>query len=90
MSIRVEFFGIARQRAGVSQIELPGPTGQVLADVLATLADRLPQFASCCLLDGRLDPTFSANLDGLQFVSEGTTPISDGQTLLILSADAGG
>ena len=91
MTIRVEFYGLARQRAGVSQIELPLLVSKVqFRDVLLQLAERLPDFARQMIVEGRLHSVLSANLDGQQFVSEPTTPIADGQSLLILSADAGG
>jgi hypothetical protein len=37
-----------------------------------------------------LQSTLSANLAGERFISEPATTIESGQTLLILSADAGG
>ena len=91
MGIRVEFFGIARQRAGVAAVELDLPAaGATLADVLAELARCFPQFGRECVAGGRLHPTLSANLGGEQFVTDPATPIDRGQCLLILSADAGG
>ena len=91
MAIRVEFFGIARQRAGTSQFALDVQEAEIpLGAVLQRLAAALPAFAQECLVDGRLQTALSANLDGQQFVSDPSAPIRDGQSLLILSADAGG
>jgi molybdopterin converting factor small subunit len=91
MAIRVEFFGIARQRAGTSQLALDVQAAVVpLGDVLERLAAALPAFAQECLVGGRLQASLTANLDGQQFVSDPSAPIRDGQSLLILSADAGG
>jgi molybdopterin converting factor small subunit len=91
MSIRVEFFGIARQRAGVAELSLALKRPEVvLAEVLGALATRLPTLADEWITDGRLHESLTANLDGLRFVSDPTTVVRDGQCLLILSADAGG
>lgn len=91
MQIRVEFFGIARQRAGASHVELSWPQHDVrLADVLEQIGVRLPEFGRQCLVDGRLDPSFRVNFDGQRFVSDPLARVGDGQCLLVLSADAGG
>src|SRR5262245_58869043 len=91
MSIRVEFYGIARQRAGISALSLEAPArGLPLKDLLSELAQQLPHFAGACLANGELHRTLAANLDGNQFISDPATQIGDGQCLLILSADAGG
>jgi sulfur-carrier protein len=91
MAIRVELFGIARQRAGVSEILVQPPLGQPsLANVLQQLAVQLPALGSELIVGGRLHKSLAANLDGVQFISNPETAIRDGQSLLILSADAGG
>ena len=89
--MRVEFFGIARQRAGISQLAISGGEHEItLGAALAQIAGRIPDFARDCLVDDRLRPSLAANLDGQRFISDPATPILDGQCLLILSADAGG
>jgi sulfur-carrier protein len=91
MPIRVEFFGIARQRAGRAALDIElGDDAPTLGRVLAAIGRDVPEFARDCLASGTLVSTLAANLDGRQFVSDPTTPIHDGQALLILSADAGG
>ena len=91
MAVRVEFYGIARQRAGTSQLALDLVHAEIsLGAVLERLASALPDFARECLSGGRLQPQLAANLDGQRFVSDPSAPIRDGQCLLILSADAGG
>jgi len=91
MAIRVEFYGIARQRAGLSELRLDAPPGGMrFGDALAELAVRLPQLGRELVSGSRLHESLTANLDGLRFVSDPATLISDGQSLLILSADAGG
>ena len=87
MSISVEMFGIPRQRAGVSQALAEGVR---LSEVLANLAQRFPRLADECIADGRLQQGYLANLNGQRFVSDPATPLEPGDSLLILSADAGG
>ena len=90
MAIRVEFFGIARQRAGVASAEVSLPSPATLGDCLAELAGHFPSFAKECIEQRRLKPAFAANIGGQRFVSTADAPLADGDTLLILSADAGG
>ncbi len=91
MAIRVEFYGIARQRVGTSQLALDMPQAEIsLAAVFEQIATALPAFARECLVDGSLQRSLAANLDGQQFVSDPSALIRDGQCVLILSADAGG
>jgi len=92
MPIRIEFYGIARARAGLSSADVPLSGGQAtLADVLHFVGEAAPTFGgSELIVGGRLHPSLAANLDGQRFVSDPATLIRDGQCLLILSADAGG
>jgi sulfur-carrier protein len=91
MAIRVEFYGIARQRAGVGEVRLDLHADQApLAEVLQQVAESLPALGHELVIHGRLHESLMANLDGQRFVSDPATPIGDGQCLLILSADAGG
>jgi len=92
MSIRVEFYGIARARAGLVSAEVEvGECEMSLAQVLQfangySMAAR----GNALIENGRLLSGLTANLDGQRFISDPATPIRDGQCLLILSADAGG
>ncbi len=87
MTIRVEFYGIARQRAGREFAEVQA---QSLASALEQLAQRFPEFARTCVANGKLANGITANVNGDVFVSNGDCPLNEGDTLLILSADAGG
>lgn len=87
MSITVEFFGIARKRAGIASIEIEADT---LGNSFDALATRLPHWAEACLDDGRLKPTFLANINSRTFVTDRTHQLNDGDHLLILAADVGG
>jgi len=87
MLIDVEFFGIPRARAGV---EKTTSRGDCLGDVLADLAARFPDLAETCIDQRRLRPGFTANLRGERFVTAPETPLNAGDTLLLLTLDAGG
>ena len=87
MTITVELFGIPRARAGLA---MTTAEGESLGTVLADLADRFPLLAASCITEGQLRPGFIASLDGERFVSDPQTRLRDGDTVLLLSMDAGG
>ena len=82
----VEFLGVPRQRAGVAELVVDAGT---LGQLLETLSDRLPLLADL-IVGNRLQPSFVANLNGDQFISDPATPLRANDCVLILSADAGG
>jgi molybdopterin converting factor small subunit len=84
--MHVEFFGVPRERAGVSMLEVEADT---LGQLMGTLAAQIPSFAKLVGVN-RLHPAFVANLNGDRFVSDPGTPLSENDCVLILSADAGG
>lgn len=87
MSVRIEFYGIPRQRAGVDGVDVEAAD---LGTALERLVAAVPRFARSCLEGGRLKSGYVANLNGHSFTSDPRTPLADGDSLLILSADAGG
>ena len=87
MQVAVELFGIPRARAGIAQTVA---TGSNLGDVLRDLSNRFPSLAETCI-DGRsLRPGCIVNLGAQRFVSAPETPLGEGDTVLMLSLDAGG
>jgi len=84
--MHVEFLGVPRQRAGISQLEVQADT---LGQLLGTLAAKIPPLGEFIALD-RLHSSFVANLNGDQFISDPATPLVGDDRVLILSADAGG
>jgi len=82
----VEFLGIPRQRAGLSELEIEAST---LGQLLGTLVVRCPALRELITADG-LHPSIVANLNGDLFVSDLGTPLAEDDRVLILSADAGG
>lgn len=87
MSVHVEFYGIPRQRAGVDGVKVEA---RDLGAALAMLTTAVPSFARACLEQGRLKSGYVANLNGQAFTTDPRTPLAEGDSLLILSADAGG
>jgi molybdopterin converting factor small subunit len=82
----IEFLGIPRERAGISEIEVDASS---LGQALTRVAIRLPRLSD--LIDGdRLHPSIAANLNGDRFVCDPATPLAASDRLLLLSADAGG
>ena len=82
----VEFLGIPRERAGISELEVEAHS---LGQLLETLVMRCPALRELITAD-RLHPSIAANLNGDEFVSDPKTVLSKDDRLLILSADAGG
>jgi molybdopterin converting factor small subunit len=82
----VEFLGIPRQRAGVSEVIVEADT---LGQVLRTLGERFPGLRELIAADS-LHPSIAANLNGDAFITDPQTRLADADHLLILSADAGG
>ena len=84
--MHVELFGLPRERAGIAELELQADT---LGQLLAALAARFPSLAAL-MTEDRLQPSLVVNLNGQRFVSDPHTRLEDGDSVLILSADAGG
>jgi len=84
--MRVEFFGIPRERAGTAEFESQAET---LGQLLNVIAVRFPSLSEV-VQSGRLRSPFLANLNGDRFISDPATKLSESDYVLILSADAGG
>jgi molybdopterin converting factor small subunit len=90
MKVAVELYGLARHRVQLAShtVELWGDEASI-TQVLTQLANDLPALRGDCIQEGRLTPSFTANLAGERFLTADAT-LHDGDVLLILSADAGG
>jgi molybdopterin converting factor small subunit len=82
----VEFLGIPRERAGISEMQVEAAT---LGQVFGALSAQCPGLRELITAQG-LHPSVVANLNGDEFVSALDTPLAEDDRLLILSADAGG
>lgn len=91
MNVRVEFFGIPRERAGTpdTTVEVDGDVAR-MSDVLSELANRFPSLSETCFDNGRLLADYRASIDGDRFVSGPDEFVRTGEVILIMSADAGG
>ena len=91
MTIRVELYGIPRQRAGAELLHVATESvGTSLAQILADLTRQSPALAAACFEEGSLRKGYLASIDGVTFVTDPQTIVLPGQSLLLLSADAGG
>jgi molybdopterin converting factor small subunit len=84
--MHVEFLGIPRERAGVSELVIEADT---LGQVLRTLGEQFPALRDLITAD-RLHPSIAANLNGDTFIKDPATRLAEDDRLLILSADVGG
>jgi molybdopterin converting factor small subunit len=84
--MHVEFLGVPRQRAGIAQMDVEAET---LGQLLVTLAREVPSLAELIEVD-HLHSALVANLNGEEFISDPQTPLRQDDSVLILSADAGG
>jgi hypothetical protein len=88
----VELFGIARLLARTSVMALALPAGSTFSDAFAALAEKLPMLVGRVISADRtrLADGYACNLNGLAFVRTPTAVVNPGDSLVILSADAGG
>ena len=90
--IRVELFGHARTIAGVRDLQVALPPQSGASALAAALASALPSLLSVAIeSDGSsLLPSYTANLNGLAFMTDDPVPISPGDTIYLFSSQAGG
>jgi molybdopterin converting factor small subunit len=84
--MHVEFLGIPRERAGISELEIEADT---LGQLLGALVAQCPALSDL-IANERLHPSIAANLNGDAFVSDPATRLAGDDRLLILSSDVGG
>ena len=82
----VEFLGIPRERAGISELEIDADT---LGELLRSLVARVPALSELVTANG-LHPSIAANLNGDEFVCDPRTKLTPDDRLLLLSSDVGG
>lgn len=87
MTIRIEFYGIPRHRAGVASIEVEASQ---LGEALLQAGRQLPILNDVCFDADGLRSGYLANLNGRAFVSASATALAPGDSVLILSSDVGG
>jgi molybdenum cofactor guanylyltransferase len=85
--ITIELFGVPRLRAGISRLSVEAAT---LGDALLALGRAAPGLVGTVLDAGRLNPAYAVNLNGDRFITDTSTPLSHGDSLLLLAIDVGG
>lgn len=86
-NVTVEFLGIVRHHAGCESAEFQAET---LEQLWKSVETRFPSLEGVCISEGRLQPGYLASIGGLRFTRSPTLPLSEGDRILLLSADAGG
>ena len=85
--IRVELYGIARQKAGTAQVWIPAQDPMTLEVLWQCLLELHPQLG---VVNAPPSAVYRMNLNGDQFVDDPQLAIHVGQCVLVMSADAGG
>ena len=89
--IGVELYGVPRLRAGTGRLEV---VGQTVGEALAELVRQCPALAQGIVETERgrgwVHRAYRLSLNGDRFISDPATPLNDGDTLLLLTADVGG
>ncbi len=87
MSVRVEFFGLARKQAGVEFLDVEADD---LGTAILVTGKKLPQLSEACFNGNRMRSGFIVNVNGNEFTNDPMRLLNSGDSILILSADAGG
>jgi molybdopterin-guanine dinucleotide biosynthesis protein A len=93
VSCVVELFGVARLKAKTARIPLTLSPGATIGDALAAVVENIPTLLHTVIAPDRrsLLAGFSCNLNGTQFLpNDLQTRLQSGDSILILSSDAGG
>jgi molybdopterin-guanine dinucleotide biosynthesis protein A/molybdopterin converting factor small subunit len=90
IAVSVELFGAARMLAKTQLVPLHLGQGATLAQVLSSLAEKLPVLVNRVITSDGLVAGYTCNINGLNFVRTPSTTIKSGDRIFILSADAGG
>jgi molybdopterin converting factor small subunit len=85
--ITIELFGVPRLRAGTGRVRLDAGS---LAAALRELGQLLPVLDGSVIAGDTLHPAYRACKNGAEFISDPTTPLADGDVLLVMAADVGG
>ena len=83
--VRVEFYGLARRRAGIAEIAVEADT---VGSALEAIARECPALA--LLHKGRIAEEFLVSLEGERFAEDLKRAVPEGVSLLVMGADSGG
>lgn len=85
--ITVELYGVPRLRARSGRVTVEAPT---LGRALGELGRTCPALDGSVIVGDRVHPAYRLSLNGDRFVTDPSTPLADGDVLLLLAADMGG
>ena len=90
--VKVELFGTPRIHCETKEVDLAVPYPANRSNLVATLADQCPSLVGHGLKDDLtgLDDGYVFNLNGLAFLGGDDFALADGDSLLLLSSQAGG
>lgn len=88
----VELYGTARLLAKIAKVALVLPAQAVLSSVFEALAGQLPILVGPVIVPDRskLTSGYACNINGLDFVRDPGFKINPGDSIIIISNDAGG
>ena len=92
VQVRVELFGIPRMRAGLRELVVELPAQGQRAQVVGELARTCPALVGPVLREDLtgLQPGYVFNLNGVAFLDGNSFSLREGDSLLLLSNQAGG
>lgn len=85
--ITIELYGVPRLRAGRDSLTVEAAS---LGEALALLGTSCPALDPSVVHNGTLLPHYLIARNGTQFTADPATPLTPGDVLVLLSADAGG
>ena len=92
LTCTVELFSVARLLAKTRKVSVTMPADATLAHVLAALAEKLPVLVGPVISPDKSSLTSgnACNINGKSFVRDPSVKVSAGDSIFIISADAGG
>ena len=92
IAVKVELFGTPRIAAGRREVEVVLPSGSSRQEFASALAEACPSLVGKVIRDDLrgLQAGYQINRNGLAFLNDGVLDVQDGDSLLILSNQAGG
>ena len=90
--VRGEIFGLARMVCGRRYANIDVPATSRLRDLVSVLSESCPELVGKVIAEDRsaLLSSYTFNLNGTVFVSDGPLNLASGDTLLLFSSQAGG
>lgn len=85
--VTIELFGVPRLRAGRDVLAVEAAS---LGEALRALGVTCPALDPSVVQGGRLRPHYIVAVNGTVLTADPATPLTDGDTVILLSADAGG